>query len=147
MTDNRNRTVGEVRHVFTKYGGNLGQDGCVGWMFEKRGYFLIEPDTMDEEAFMELALELEVDDIATGEDGYEIFTSVADYVTVKDALEEREVPLAVAQLAMMPSNQVEPPEEKVSSVLRMVEALEDLDDVQNVWMNAQIADDVLEANA
>jgi len=147
MTDNRNRTVGEVRHVFTKYGGNLGQDGCVGWMFEKRGYFLIEPDSMDEEAFMELALELEVDDVATGEDGYEIFTSVADYVTVKDALEGREVAVAVAQLAMMPSNQVEPPEEKVSSVLRMVEALEDLDDVQNVWMNAQIADDLLEANA
>ncbi len=146
MTDNRNRTVGEVRHVFSKYGGNLGQDGCVGWMFEQRGYFLVEPD-MDEEAFMELALELEVDDVETGEDGYELYTSVAEYNTVKDALEERGVAVAVAQLAKLPSNQVEPPGEKVSSVLRMVEALEDLDDVQNVWMNAQIDADVLEAHA
>lgn len=147
MTDNRNRTVGEVRHVFTKYGGNLGQDGCVGWMFEQRGYFLIETETMDEEAFMELALEFEVEDIETGEDGYEIFTTVPEYNTVKDALEQRGTAVAVAQLAMLPSNQVEPPGEKISSVLRMVEALEDLDDVQNVWMNAQISPDVLAAHA
>lgn len=147
MTDNRNRTVGEVRHIFSKYGGNLGQDGCVAYMFEKRGYFMIEADSMDEEAFMELALELDVDDISTGEDGYEIFTAPGDYLTVKESLNDREVAVAVGQLAMLPSNHVEPPSDKVASVVRMMEAMEDLDDVQNVWMNAQIDDSALEAHS
>jgi YebC/PmpR family DNA-binding regulatory protein len=147
MTDNRNRTVGEVRHVFTKYGGNLGQDGCVGYMFEKRGYFLIDAESMDEDAFMELALDLEVDDVSTGEEGYEIFTSPGDYLTVKQALADNDVKVAVGQLAMLPSNHVEPPADKVGTVMKLMEAMEDLDDVQNVWMNAQIDDSALEAEA
>jgi YebC/PmpR family DNA-binding regulatory protein len=143
VTDNRNRTVGEVRHVFSKYGGNLGQDGCVGWMFEKRGYFLLEEGALSEEELMELALELEIDDIATGEDGFELFTAHTEYNTVKEALAQRELPVAVGQLAMIPSNQVDP-QGKAASVLRMMEAMEDLDDVQNVWMNALIDPDALE---
>ena len=116
-------------------------------MFEKRGYFLIESETMDEEEFMELALELEVDDISTDKGGYELFTSPSDYHAVKDALAGREVAVAVAELAMLPQSYVDVPEDKVTQVLRIMEALEDLDDVQNVWSNFNFDDSLVEAAA
>lgn len=135
MTDNRNRTVGEIRHVFSKYGGNLGENGCVSYLFEKRGYFLIEPEAMDEEAFMELAVELEVDDFATENGGYEIFTTPDQYNQVRESLAEREIPVTEGQVAMIPTTWVEVPEEKIPTAMRFMGALEDLDDVQNVWAN------------
>ena len=147
MTDNKNRTVSEVRHMFSKHGGNLGENGCVNWMFDKRGYFLIESEAMDEEAFMELALELEVDDVATDKGGYEIFTSPSDYHAVKESLVAREVPVAVSELAMLPQNYVEVPEDKVPQVMRIMEALEELDDVQNVWSNVNLDDGLVAAQA
>ncbi len=147
MTDNKNRTVSEVRHLFSKHGGNLGENGCVNWMFEKHGYFLVDSEEMSEEEFMELALELEVDDIATDKGGYEMFTSPSDYHAVKEALAERQVPLESAELAMLPQNHVEVPREKVPQVLRIVEALEDLDDVQNVWSNVDIDESALAEHA
>ena len=146
MTDNKNRTVSEIRHLFSKHGGNLGENGCVNWMFDSRGYFMIEPDSMSEEEFMELALELEVEDLATDGDGYELFTSPSDYLTVKEALAEREVPVAVSERAMLPQNTVDP-EGQISQFLQMYEALEDLDDVQNVWSNADIDESLLEASS
>lgn len=135
MTDNRNRTVGEVRHVFSKYGGNLGENGSVSWIFDPRGHFVIDPETMDEEAFFELAIELGVDDINTDGDGFEIFTTPAEYNAVKDALATREVAVAIGSLSMIPNNTVEVEGGKLATVLRMLEAFEDLDDVQNVWAN------------
>ena len=147
MTDNRNRTVSEVRHVFSKYGGNLGETGCVGWMFEKRGYFVVEPDAMDEEAFMELAVEIGADDIAIDKGGCEIFTTPGDYNAVKDALAERQIPVAVGELAMVPQNYVVLAEERVPTILRLMEALEDLDDVQSVWANFDADPNVLESQA
>jgi YebC/PmpR family DNA-binding regulatory protein len=145
MTDNRNRTVGEVRHVFSKHGGNLGENGCVSYLFEQRGYFLIEPETMKEEEFLELALELEVDDVATDKGGYEIFTAPGDYLAVKEALAEREIPVAVKELAMIPSSYVDLADDKVPQVVRFMEAMEDLDDVQNVWSNFDADDSALES--
>ncbi len=147
MTDNRNRTVSEVRHVFSKYGGNLGENGCVGWMFEQRGYFVVEPDAMDEEAFMELAVDIGADDIAIDKGGYEIYTTPADYNAVKDSLAEREVPVAVGELAMLPQSQVMVADGKVPTVLRLMEALEDLDDVQNVWANFDADPSALESHS
>ncbi len=87
LTDNRNRTVSEIRHLFSKHGGSLGENGCVSYMFDQRGYFLIDPDSMDEEGFMELALELEVDDIATDKGGYELFTAPEVYAEARASLE------------------------------------------------------------
>lgn len=145
MTDNKNRTVSEVRHLFSKHGGSLGEAGCVNWMFDQRGYFLIDPGTMSEEAFIRLALELEVDDISTDKGGYEMFTSPSDYLAVKEALAEREVPVAAAELALLPQSYVAVEDDKIPQVLRIVEALEDLDDVQNVWSNADVDESVLEA--
>jgi len=145
MTDNRNRTAGEVRHVFSKHGGNLGENGCVGWMFDQRGYFVIERQSLDEEAFFELAVELGVEDIDTEGDGYEVFTSPADYNRVKEMLSERAITVEVGELAMIPQNTVEVEASKQRQVLRLLEALEELDDVQNVW--ASFDPSGLDANA
>ena len=135
MTDNKNRTVGEVRHVFTKYGGNLGENGCVAWMFDQRGYFVIEAEKMDEEAFIELALELGADDISTEGDEYEIFTERSEYLTMKEALDGQDIEVSLGQLSMVPKSTAEVSGGDLQRAIQMLEALEDLDDVQNVWAN------------
>ena len=145
MTDNKNRTVSEIRHLFSKHGGNLGENGCVGWMFERKGYFAIEPEAMTEEQFMELALELGVDDISTG-DAYEMFTAPEEYNRVRDELEEHGVKADVKQLAMIPQSTVELGA-NAGSVLKLMDALEDQDDVQNVWANFEVDDAVLAAQS
>lgn len=143
MTDNRNRTVSELRNLFARNGGSMGESGCVAWMFESRGYFAIDPGAMDEEAFVELALELGADDIATGDGVYEIFTAPEDYARIQEALEERQVPLAEKQLAMIPQSYVTLDDSKAPQVLRLIEVLEDHDDVQHVWANLELSDRVL----
>ena len=143
MTDNRNRTTSEVRHLFTKHGGSLGESGCVAWMFHRRGFFAIDRSAMDEEKLMELALELGVDDIATEEDHYEIYSPMEDFARIQDELESRGVPLAAKELAMIPQTSIDIPAERVGQVLRLVEALEDHDDVQKVWANLNIDEKVL----
>jgi len=143
LTDNKNRTAAEVRHLFTRYGGNLGDNGSVAWMFARRGYFAIERGVMDEEKFMELALEIGADDIATAEDHYEIYTAVEEFNRVRDELETRGVPTVAKELAMVPSTTIEVPSERAGSVIRLLEALEDHDDVQKVWANFDIDEKVL----
>ncbi len=135
LTDNRNRTASEVRHLFTRHGGNLGESGSVTWMFARRGYFAVERGAMDEEKFMELALELGADDIATESDHYEIYTPMEDFSAVQDELEKRGVQLAAKQLAMVPQTYMTLAPDRVGQLLRLVEGLEDHDDVQNVWLN------------
>ena len=138
MTDNKNRTVSEVRHAFSKYGGNLGENGCVNWMFDRRGYFLVDPDSMEEEAFMDLAVEIGADDIAT-DDGFEIFTAPTDYAAVREALEKKEVAFD-GKLAMLPQTYAELEAGDISKVERFLDMIEDLDDVQNVWTNVNSGD-------
>jgi|SRR5580693_8487048 YebC/PmpR family DNA-binding regulatory protein len=141
LTDNRNRTSSEIRHLFTRHGGNLGESGCVSWMFARRGYFAIERGARgvpSEEELMELALELGAEDVATDDEHYEITTSPEDFTAVQEALEQRGLPLAAKQLAMVPQTQMEVPAERVGQVLRLMEALEDHDDVQHVWANLDL---------
>lgn len=145
ITDNKNRTVSEVRHLFSKHGGNLGENGCVGWMFDRRGTFAIEAGEMSEENFMELALELEVDDISTDDELYEIITSLEDYASVKEGLERREIPLVVKTLAMIPQTTVEVDEDQAPRLIRLVEALEEQEDVQDVWANFEVTESMLAA--
>lgn len=150
MTDNRNRTVAELRHLFSKNGGNLGESGCVAWMFERRGLFVIDRGAIDEEALMELALEAGVDDIAVEDESYELHTSVEDYARVREELERRGLALEIAQLAMIPQTwtAVGDPGQEARAV-RLIEAVEDHDDVQNVWTNLETAagESVLAAQA
>ncbi len=145
LTDNRNRTVSEVRHLFSKHGGSLGENGCVSYMFDQRGYFLIDPGTMGEEQLIELALELGVDDVATDRGGYELFTAPERYIEVREGLTEREVPVLNGELAMIPQTLVQLGADKLPQVLRFLEAMEELDDVQNVWTNFDADEEVLAA--
>nr|MDP9122309.1 YebC/PmpR family DNA-binding transcriptional regulator [Acidobacteriota bacterium] len=147
MTDNRNRTASEIRHLFTRHGGNLGENGCVSWMFARRGYFAVPRTALDEEKFMELALELGADDVATGEDVYEIYTPVGDFAAVQESLERRGVPLAAKEMAMVPQTTLAVPADRVAQVLRLMEALEDHDDVQHVWVNLDVDEGVLAAQS
>jgi len=140
LTDNKNRTAAEIRHLFTRHGGNLGDSGSVAWMFSRRGYFVVDRGAMDEEAFMELALDLGADDVATAEDHYEIFTAPEDWNRVREELEKRSVPTAVKELAMVPANPVFVPSERAGAILRLLEALEDHDDVQKVWANFDVSE-------
>jgi YebC/PmpR family DNA-binding regulatory protein len=143
LTDNKNRTAAEIRHLFARHGGNLGDSGSVAWMFHRRGYFAVPRDAMDEEKFMELALELGADDMATAEEHYEIFTVPEDFNRVREELEKRGVLTDVKELAMVPTNPMEIPAERAGAVLRLLEGLEDHDDVQNVWANLDVDDKVL----
>ena len=135
MTDNRNRTASEIRHLFTRHGGNLGENGCVAWMFGRRGYFAVERSVMDEEKFLELALELGAEDVSVETDPFEIFTTPEDFNRIQEELDQRGVPVALKELAMIPQTTMELPPERVPQVLRLMEALEDHDDVQHVWAN------------
>jgi YebC/PmpR family DNA-binding regulatory protein len=144
-TDNRNRTTGEVRHLFARNGGSLGEAGCVAWIFHRRGYFAVEKSAMDEEKFMELALELGADDVAIEEDVYEIYTSLEAFIATQEELERRDVPTAAKELAMVPQTTLDVPPDKVNQVLRLMDALEDHDDVQKVWANLNIDANALAA--
>ncbi len=141
-TDNRNRTTAEVRHLFNRHGGSLAEAGSVAWMFKRRGWFSIERSAMSEEQLMELALELGVDDISVEEDRYEMYTALEDFHAIQEALEAREIPLAAKELAMIPQTTVEVPAARANQILRLLEALEDHDDVQKVWANLNIDESV-----
>jgi YebC/PmpR family DNA-binding regulatory protein len=144
FTDNRNRTVAEVRHAFAKHGGNLGETGCVNWMFEKKGVILVEQDKAEEEELMELALEAGADDMSQDEDNYEITTSPAAFEDVKKALEEKEIPIALAEVSMVPQTTVRLEGSDAKRMLRLMELLEDHDDIQNVAANFDIDASVME---
>lgn len=138
MTDNRNRTVGEVRHAFTKNGGNLGTDGSVAYLFNKVGQIVFAPET-DEETVMEVALDAGAEDVVTNDDGsIEVTTAFEDFLSVKDAMVAAELQPEVAEVTMLPSTIVEVDESTSESVLGLVDMLEDLDDVQNVYTNADL---------
>ena len=141
-TDNRNRTAGEIRNLFHRNGGSLGEAGCVAWMFHRRGYFAIPKSAMDEEKLMELALDLGADDVSIEEDVYEIYTPMEDLFTTQEELERLGVPTSAKEMAMIPQNTIDVPPEKVNQVLRLLEALEDHDDALKVWANLNIVENI-----
>ncbi len=138
MTDNRNRTAGEIRHGFSKHGGNLGTTGSVAFLFERKGHFVFFDQT-DEETLLDAALESGADDVVTHEDGsFEVLAPWEDFLTVKDALEAAGFKAENAEVTMLPSTQADLDASEGAKVLRLIDALEDLDDVQNVYTNANI---------
>ncbi len=142
MTDNRNRTVAEVRHAFSKYAGNLGTDGSVAYLFDKKGVITFAPGA-DEEQVMDVALEAGAEDIETDEDdSISVYTDERSFGAVVDALRAHGLPPDDAEVSMVPSNIVECDEETGEKVIRLIEALEDLDDVQNVYHNGEFPDSV-----
>ncbi|NVJ50715.1 MAG: YebC/PmpR family DNA-binding transcriptional regulator [Gammaproteobacteria bacterium] len=144
LTDNKNRTVGEVRHAFTKHGGNLGTSGSVAYLFDKKGQ-LIFADDIEEEALMEAALEAGADDIVSHADGsFEVLTSPDEFLAVKSELAQANFVAENAEVAMLPATQAELAVDDGAKVLRLIERLEDLDDVQNVYTNADIPEQAYE---
>ncbi|SET70604.1 DNA-binding regulatory protein, YebC/PmpR family [Marinobacter segnicrescens] len=144
MTDNRNRTVAEVRHAFNKFGGNLGTDGSVAFLFSKLGILSYAPGT-SEEQLMEVALEAGAEDIVEQGDGsFEVRTTPENYLDVKEALVEAGLEPDNAEVTMVPSTSVELDRGGTESNLKLIDLLEDLDDVQNVWSNAEFSDEVLQ---
>ncbi|VVN05155.1 Transcriptional regulatory protein PmpR [Pseudomonas fluorescens] len=144
MTDNRNRTAAAVRHAFTKCGGNLGTDGSVAYLFERKGQISFAPG-VDEDALMEAAMEADADDVVSNDDGsFEVFTSFNSFYAVRNALEEAGFKAADAEIVMQPTTSAELDRDGAEKVLKLIYMLEDLDDVQNVYSNAQISDEVLE---
>jgi YebC/PmpR family DNA-binding regulatory protein len=147
MTDNRNRTVGEIRNIFTRNGGNLGESGCVAWMFSERGVIVVDRSAADEETILGIAIEAGADDVRTSDKSYEILSAPGKLEAVRAALEEREIPIESAEISMIPNNTVSVERGDASKVLRLMDALEDHDDVQQVYANFDIPDEVLEEAA
>ena len=137
MTDNRNRTASEVRHAFDKFGGNLGQSGCVSYLFEDKGVIVIEKDAkIDEDKLMETALEAGAEDFLTEDDCYEIYTDPDNFSEVREALEKAGVPMASAEVTMIPQNYVDlTSDNDVKLMNRILDMLDDDDDVQEVYHN------------
>ena len=144
MTDNRNRTVSEIRHMFSKYGGNMGESGCVAWMFEKRGILTVEKSIADEEKIMEIALEAGAEDISEQDDVFELTTAPDSFDAVKEALDAAGIETSSASVTMVPSNTVDLQGAAAERALKLLDELEDHDDVQDVASNLDIAPEELE---
>ncbi|HOL01898.1 MAG TPA: YebC/PmpR family DNA-binding transcriptional regulator [Bacillota bacterium] len=147
MTDNRNRSASEIRHVFSKNGGNLGETGCVAWMFKKKGLLVANLDEigMDEEGFVDLAIESGAEDFEIDDKIVEVYTEPEDFEEVEKFFEAKGIKFSTAEITMLPQNTVKVTGEDAQKVLNLIESLEDLDDVQEVYSNFDIPEDELES--
>ncbi len=145
LTDNKNRAAAEIRHVFSKNAGNLGDTGCVGWMFARKGTIVYEKEAVDEEKLMEIALECGADDVTEDESTLIVQTDPKSFYAVKDEIDKRkDLPAyVVAEISMIPQNTVKLIGKEAEQMLRLMEALEDSDDVQNVYSNFDIPDEMM----
>ena len=144
MTDNRNRTVAEIRHIFSKHGGNLAENGAVSWIFAKKGSILIDKKMVEEDKLMEVALDAGAEDIREEENEFEVITSPGAFEAVRKALENAEIKYLEANVGMIPQNTIKLDGDKAASMLKLMEKMEDNDDVQNVYANFDIPDAVME---
>jgi YebC/PmpR family DNA-binding regulatory protein len=147
MTDNRNRTVAELRTIFSRNGGSLGESGCVAWMFDAKGLVTVETKAVDEETLMLTTMDAGAEDIKTEGDTYEIYSPVESMPAIRQALTDANIPFTSAETTMIPQNTVTLNEKGATQILRMVDLLEDNEDVQQVFANFDIPDDIMEAVA
>jgi len=148
LTDNKNRTVAEIRHIFDKYNGNLGETGCVSWMFDKKGMIEVASRGLSEDEVMELALESGAQDVKNEGDAFEITTEPAEFETVRKAVEEKGWKMELAEITMIPQNTVKLEGKKAEQMLKMMDALDDLDDLEKVYANFDISEEeMLKASA
>jgi len=144
MTDNKNRTVSEVRHVFEKYNGNLGQQGCVAWMFTRKGVILVPQSAIGEDELMEIVVENGGDDMVKEGTSYEITTATEDFDKVHEALKAKKLPIESAEISKVPSTYIKLEGRQAEQMLKLYDKLEELDDIQNVWSNFDISDEEIE---
>jgi len=145
LTDNRQRTSSEIKHIFSKYNGNLGQTGCVGWLFVRKGIIKIEKEKIDEESLFSLILEVGAEDLKTEENEYEVITKPQDLERIKKVLEEKGINISETSLAMVPKSTIKLEGKDAENLLKLMDGLEGDEDVQNIYSNFDIADEVIEA--
>lgn len=144
LTDNKNRTVAEIRHLFSKNGGSMGEAGCVSWMFDKKGYLSVGKDSIEEDRLMEAALEAGAEDIREDDGIFEIITAPEDFETVKSALDRASILCDVMEITMLPQSTTSLLGKEAEQMIRLMEGLEDCDDVQQVYTNADIPGEMVE---
>ena len=142
-TDNKNRTVADIRHILTRRNGHLGETGSVAWMFEQKGYIVVGKDACDEDQLLTVALDAGAEDMKTEEDAYEITTAPADFESVRQALEENKIPYTEAELTKTPRNTIKLDGKNAEQALTLLEELEDQEDVQHVYTNFDIDEDLM----
>jgi YebC/PmpR family DNA-binding regulatory protein len=145
LTDNRNRTVADIKHLFERNGGNLGEPGCVAWMFEKKGLIVFEKDKVDEEQLINLALEAGAEDVREEDQEFEVISDPSNFESVKAAIDKAGLAYTLAEISMVPKNTVKLDGKKAQQMVNLMQALEDNDDVSNVYANFDISDEVWEA--
>jgi len=145
LTDNKNRTIAEVRHAFGKAGGNVGTDGCVAWMFDKKGLISVSKEDSDEEALMDVALEAGAEDIKEETDSFEIIIAPADFDAVKEAVDEAKIKYELAEITMVPQNLTKVEGKEAEQMIKFMDVLDDCDDVQKFYSNADIPDEAFDA--
>ena len=143
LTDNKNRTVADIRSIFGKNGGSLGENGCVAWMFDKKGYIAVENTDVDEEILMEVALDAGAEDIKEDNSNFEVITAPGDFEAVKEAIDKASIPYIVAEITMLPQNTTDLAGKEAEQMVRLMEFLDDCDDVQKVYTNADIPEEVM----
>jgi YebC/PmpR family DNA-binding regulatory protein len=145
LTDNKNRSASEIRSIFTKNSGNMGEPGSVGWMFKRKGLIVVPKGALAEDQVMEWSLDAGAEDMTSGEETYDVVTAAEDFDKVKQALEARGIKAASAEVTQIPANYVKLEGEDAGRMLRLMDALEDNDDVQNVYANFDIPQDVMDS--
>jgi YebC/PmpR family DNA-binding regulatory protein len=143
VTDNRNRAVADIRRWFNRLGGSLGESGCVAWQFEARGYLALEPDGVDQDELFDVAVDWGADDVVFGDDLIEIYTSPDDFRVVREALEKRGIKLETAEITMVPRTTIDLEQKQAFQNMNLISNLEDLDDVQQVFSNLDITDELM----
>jgi YebC/PmpR family DNA-binding regulatory protein len=143
LTDNKNRTVAEIRRVLTRQGGTLAEAGAVAWQFERKGYIAITPDGVDQDLVFEAVVEAEAEDVVFGDDLIEVYAELKNFQAVRQALEDAGIRFETAELAMIPKTTAQLAEKETIQVMGVIEALEDLDDVQQVYSNLDISDELM----
>jgi len=144
LTDNKNRTVSEIRRMFSKHGGNMGETGCVGWMFDKKGILTVDKSQIDEDRLMDIALDAGAEDVRDEGEVFEVIAQPEDFEKVKERLDHEKIAIASAQVSLVPKNTVDVDAKNVEQVLKLSEELEDHDDVQNVAANFHIPDELMD---
>lgn len=145
LTDNRNRTTAELRYILSKHGGNLGEAGCVAWMFDKKGLIVFNGEEVDEDEIMEIALEAGAEDVKSEDNQIEVITLQADFEEVKKSFEEQDIKYDLAEISMIPQNTVKLDEKQAQQMLKLMDALEDSDDVQKVYANFDIDEEIMDS--
>ena len=144
LTDNKNRTTPEIRKIFSKNAGNLGENGCVAWMFDKRGYFIFEKAKVNEDTIVDLALEAEAEDVKSDNENIEVITPPEDYQKFSNLIKEQNIDCLLSEVTLIPKTTVDLEGKKATQMLNLMEQLEEQDDVQKVYANFNIADEIME---